>query len=132
MKPENLRNRQSFAKPWKKPAAKLPLAPYSAFIFWIHPQTRQQYLRIAYVGSYLSHDESRVLDDGVYAVHWFTPADLQQRMQRLRSPLVMRCVEDYQAGLRKSDSFLSGLMPLQQNVAAVMANARARLAYIYL
>jgi 8-oxo-dGTP pyrophosphatase MutT (NUDIX family) len=90
---------------------------------WIHPQTRQQYLRIAYVGSYLSHDESRVLDNGVYAVHWFTPADLRQRMQRLRSPMVMRCVEDFQAGLRKSDSFLSGLMPVQQNVAAVMANA---------
>ena len=90
---------------------------------WIHPQTRQQYLRLAYVGNYVSHDESRVLDDGVYAIHWLTPADIQQRMQRLRSPMVMRCVEDYLAGRRQPDSFLASLMPVQQNVAAVMANA---------
>ncbi len=90
---------------------------------WIHPQTRQQYLRIAYVGNYLSHDESRALDDGVYAVNWLTPADLERRMQTLRSPIVMRCVEDYLAGQRQPDSFLASLMPVQQNVAAVMANA---------
>ncbi len=90
---------------------------------WIHPQTRQQYLRIAYVGNYVSHDENRVLDDGVYAIHWLTPADIRQRMQRLRSPMVMRCVEDYLAGRRQPDSFLASLLPVQQNVAAVMANA---------
>ncbi len=90
---------------------------------WIHPQTRQQYLHIAYVGNYISHDDTRRLDDGVYAVHWFSPADLERRMQRVRSPIVMRCVKDYLAGQRKSDNFLSGLMPVQQNVAAVMANA---------
>ena len=90
---------------------------------WIHPQTRQQYLRIAYVGNYHSHDESRVLDDGVYGVHWLTPADLKHRMQSLRSPIVMCCVEDYLAGQRQPDSFLASLMPVQQNVAAVMANA---------
>lgn len=90
---------------------------------WIHPQTRQQYLRIIYVGNYLGHDDTRKLDDGVYAVHWFSPADLQSRMRNLRSPIVMRCVEDYLAGKRQPNSFLAGLMPLQQNVAAVMANA---------
>ncbi len=90
---------------------------------WIHPQTRQQYLRIAYVGNYVDHDDTRSLDDGVYAVHWLTPADLQRHMHRLRSPVVMRCVEDYLAGQRQPDSFLAGLMPVQQNVAAVMANA---------
>jgi 8-oxo-dGTP pyrophosphatase MutT (NUDIX family) len=90
---------------------------------WIQPQTRQQYLRIAYVGKFLAHDDSRVLDDGVYGVHWLSPADLQRRMQKLRSPVVMRCVEDYLAGRRQPDHFLAGLMPVQQNVAAVMANA---------
>ncbi len=90
---------------------------------WIHPQTRQQYLRIAYVGNYVDHDDTRSLDDGVYAVHWLTPADLQRHMHRRRSPVVMRCVEDYLAGQRQPDSFLAGLMPVQQNVAAVMANA---------
>jgi hypothetical protein len=35
----------------------------------------------------------------------------------------MRSVEDYLAGQRQPDGFLAGLMPVQQNVAAVMANA---------
>ena len=46
---------------------------------WIHLQTWQQYLGIAYVGNYLSHDENQVLDDGVYAIHWLTPADIRQQ-----------------------------------------------------
>lgn len=90
---------------------------------WIHPQTRQQYLRIVYVGNYVAHDETRKLDDGVYAVHWLSRADLERRMQKMRSPIVMRCVEDYLAGKRQPADLLAGLMPLQQNVAAVMANA---------
>ncbi len=102
---------------------KITVGEMLGIYLWIHPQTRQQYLRIAYVGNYVSHDESRVLDDGVYAIHWLTPADIRQRMQRLRSPMVMRCVEDYLAGRRQPDSFLASLMPVQQNVAAVMANA---------
>ncbi len=102
---------------------KITVGEMLGIYLWIHPQTRQQYLRIAYVGNYVSHDESRVLDDGVYAIHWLTPADIRQRTQRLRSPMVMRCVEDYLAGRRQPDSFLASLMPVQQNVAAVMANA---------
>ncbi len=102
---------------------KITVGEMLGIYLWIHPQTRQQYLRIAYVGNYVSHDESRVLDDGVYAIHWLTPADIRQRMQRLRSPMVMRCVEDYLAGRRQPDSFLASMMPVQQNVAAVMANA---------
>ena len=90
---------------------------------WIHPQTRQQYLRIAYVGNFVSQNDSCVLDDGVCGVHWLTPAELGARLPRLRSPIVMRCVQDFLAGQRQPDSFLASLMPIQQNVAAVMANA---------
>ena len=90
---------------------------------WIHPQSREQYLRIVYVGNYISHDEQRILDDSVHDVHWLTPAELERRMQDFRTPVVMRCVEDYLAGQRQPDGLLAGLMPIQQNVAAVLANA---------
>ena len=76
-----------------------------------------------YVGNDISHDESRMPDDGVFAVHWLTPADLERRMQDFRTPVVMRCVEDYLAGQREPDGLLAGLMPLQENAAAVMASA---------
>jgi len=34
---------------------------------WIHPQTRQQFLRIVYAATYVSCDEEQQLDDGIIA-----------------------------------------------------------------
>jgi hypothetical protein len=67
---------------------------------------------------------TRQLDDGVYAVHWFSIADLRHRQKDLRTPVVSRCVEDYLTGDRQSDTFLTEIMPVQQNVGLVLANAR--------
>lgn len=61
---------------------------------WIHPQTRQQFLRIVYVARFLSEDHSLPLDDGVHAVHWYSLDDLRRRRQSLRSPVVIRCIDD--------------------------------------
>jgi 8-oxo-dGTP pyrophosphatase MutT (NUDIX family) len=90
---------------------------------WIHPQSRQQFLRIVYLADLLAEDTARVLDDGIYAVHWYTLEDLQRRHRELRSPVVVRCIEDYLAGRRKPASLLSRLMPVQKNVDAVLATA---------
>ena len=90
---------------------------------WIHPQTRQQFVKIVYVGSFLGYDESRALDDGIVARRWFTRMDIEHRRSMLRSPTVLRCVRDFEAGRRQCDSLLSGMLPLQHNVDAVLANA---------
>lgn len=90
---------------------------------WIHPQTRQQFLRIVYLADFLGEDPLRKLDEGVHAVHWYTLEDLQRRRRQLRSPVVMRCIEDHLAGRRKPISQLARLMPLQQNVDAILATA---------
>ncbi len=39
------------------------------------------------------------------------------------SPIVQRCIEDYVIGKRVSDELLNDLMPIQQNVPALMATA---------
>ena len=90
---------------------------------WIHPQTRQQFLRIIYAAEYLACDRSRQLDDGIVARRWFTRADLEQRRSSLRTPVVLRCIHDYESGKRQADNLLSGMLPLQNNVDAVLANA---------
>lgn len=90
---------------------------------WIQPQTRQQFLRIVYVASLLSEDRTRPLDDGVHAVHWYSLDDLRRRRQSLRSPVVIRCIDDYLAGIRQPQELLAPLMPVQQNVDAVIASA---------
>lgn len=90
---------------------------------WIHPQTRQQFLRIVFVAEYLDADDSRKLDDGVVARRWMTREDIESSGKPLRSPVVMRCLHDYESGRRQSDAVLSGMLPLQHNVDAVIANA---------
>ena len=90
---------------------------------WIHPQTRQQFLCIVYAADFISCDESLPLDDGIIARRWATLPEIETRKPLLRSPAVLRCVQDYTAGQRESDALLTGMLPLQQNVHRVLANA---------
>jgi len=90
---------------------------------WIHPQTRQQFLRIAYEAKYINCDEELPLDQGIIARRWATLAELEAREPMLRSPAVLRCVRDFVAGKRQSDELLTGMLPLQQNVQRVLATA---------
>ena len=90
---------------------------------WIHPKTRQQFLRIVYSANLVRENVTSKLDDGIYAVHWFDKDDLIHRQRTLRTPVVMRCIEDYLSGKSQPDSLLDGLMPIQQRVADVLASA---------
>ena len=90
---------------------------------WIHPQTRQQFLRIAYSADFFDFDKDRKLDDVIVARHWLTRAEIESYRPRLRSPAVLRCVEDYESGRRESDALISGMGPLQHNVERVLARA---------
>ncbi len=90
---------------------------------WIHPQTRQQFLRLMYVADFVSCDDNRRLDDTIRARLWLTRDELEESSPRLRSPIVLRCVQDYEAGRRESDALFSGMLPLQNNVDRVIARA---------
>jgi ADP-ribose pyrophosphatase YjhB (NUDIX family) len=90
---------------------------------WIHPQSRQQFLRIVYDAKFISCNEDQKLDDGVIARRWATLQQLEARQAKLRSPVVLRCVRDYLSGKRQSDGLLASMLPLQQNVHRVMATA---------
>ena len=90
---------------------------------WIHPQTRQQFLRLVYAAEFLSHDESAPLDDGILGCRWMTFDDIEASRSILRTPAVLRCVEDYRSGRRASDALLTGMVPLQKNVHRILATA---------
>lgn len=90
---------------------------------WIHPQTRQQFLRIIFAARLLNCNEHGKLDDGVISRHWLTLDEIASRQTRLRSPAVLRCVNDYVAGMRQSDALLTGMLPLHHNVDRVIASA---------
>ena len=90
---------------------------------WIQPQTRQQFLRLVYLADFVSCDESARLDSGIIARRWLTLADVEKARTTLRSPVVLRCLMDFEAGKRQSDALITGMLPLEQNVAAVLAAA---------
>ena len=90
---------------------------------WIQPQTRQQFLRIVYSADYVDCDENAKLDKGIIGRRWLTLEDVARAKPTLRSPVVLRCLYDFEAGKRQSDKLLTGMLPLDQNVAAVMAAA---------
>lgn len=90
---------------------------------WIHPQTGQQILRIVFEAEYLGCDDSQVLDASIIDRYWLARDEIERRRARLRTPVVLRCLEDYEAGRRQADSLLSGILPLQRNVDAILARA---------
>ena len=67
---------------------------------WRNPSSGRGYMRFAFTGTVLDHDAEQPLDRGIVGTHWLSRADLMERQPRLRSPLVMRCIEDYLGGTR--------------------------------
>jgi 8-oxo-dGTP pyrophosphatase MutT (NUDIX family) len=68
--------------------------------FWRNPHDFRTVLRFAFTGSVDGHDPSQPLDIPVIRTHWLTSDEIRARGARLRSPLVLRCVDDYLAGQR--------------------------------
>lgn len=58
------------------------------------------YLRFAFCGDLGALQTGRHLDTGIERTLWLTPDEIRASAQRHRSPLVLRCVEDYLAGQR--------------------------------
>ena len=58
------------------------------------------YLRLAFCGSVGEAIAGWVLDKGILRTLWMTADEIRASGHRQRSPLVLRCVEDYLAGRR--------------------------------
>ena len=77
---------------------------------WRPPQAQRTFLRIAFCGPALSHDAARALDHGIVGTRWLTREQLAAMGPRLRSPLVLRCVDDYLAQVRYPLELLTHLI----------------------
>ena len=58
------------------------------------------YLRFAFCGELGAHVEGQALDEGIVRTLWHTVDELRANVDMHRSPLLLRCVEDYLAGRR--------------------------------
>jgi len=58
------------------------------------------YLRFAFSGEINGDAAGCKLDEGIIAARWLTLAEIRALADRHRSPLVQRCIDDFQAGRR--------------------------------
>ncbi len=64
------------------------------------PANGTVYQRLCFTGHAIQEDLTRMLDKEIIAVHWLTREDLFGKMHRLRSPMVLRSIDDYRRGIR--------------------------------
>ncbi|MDR2837917.1 MAG: NUDIX hydrolase [Azonexus sp.] len=76
---------------------------------WQVPDKERTYLRFTFTGELRGHEAGRRLDDGIVAVHWLSLDQIRAARERLRSPLVLRGIEDYLAGKRQPLDLLVSL-----------------------
>jgi len=67
---------------------------------WASPKNQVTYLRFCFTGECLGHDPHQTLDNGIIRAWWLTRNEVIARTPQLRSPLVLRCIDDYLAGKR--------------------------------
>jgi 8-oxo-dGTP pyrophosphatase MutT (NUDIX family) len=65
---------------------------------WRNADNGRSTLRVAIAGDVRDCVAGHRLDADIIATHWLTRSELEQR--RLRSPLVLRCIDDWVAGRR--------------------------------
>lgn len=64
------------------------------------PDEDVTYLRFAFCGELGAADTRRTLDQGIVRTLWLTPDEIRASAAHHRSPLLLRCMEDYIAGRR--------------------------------
>lgn len=73
------------------------------------------YYRSCFVGTPIKHDSGQKLDTGIVAAEWLSADELRACPKEHRSPLVMRCIDDYLSGRRLPlDAIYQHPWPLQK------------------
>ncbi|MDN5862222.1 MAG: NUDIX hydrolase [Salinisphaera sp.] len=78
---------------------------------WPVPNASTHILRLVFCGHVDDHDEHQTLDDGIHSTHWLDYRGLTAQGRKLRSPLVLRGLDDYLGGRRLPLSAIQHLPP---------------------
>ena len=76
---------------------------------WQAPLTGATFIRFAYAATVISHEPQRTLDEGILRAFWLSYDELIASRERHRSPLVLRCVDDFRSGAKRSLDFVTEL-----------------------
>ena len=67
---------------------------------WEAPDNGDTFVRFAYAAHALSQAHGHALDEGIVDALWMSYAEIVARRDEHRSPLVLRCIDDFRAGRR--------------------------------
>jgi len=67
---------------------------------WEAPDNGATFVRFAYAAAPLAAEPERALDEGIVEALWLPYDEILARRAEHRSPLVLRCIDDYRAGRR--------------------------------
>jgi 8-oxo-dGTP pyrophosphatase MutT (NUDIX family) len=76
---------------------------------WQAPASRATFVRFAFAADVVGHDPGRALDRGIVRALWLTYDQILARNAMHRSPMVLRCLDDYRAGRRLPLDLLADL-----------------------
>jgi 8-oxo-dGTP pyrophosphatase MutT (NUDIX family) len=65
-----------------------------------HPGVDIAYLRVCFHGRCTRHHPENPLDAGILRTHWMDRNELEFHRERMRSAMVLRCIDDYLSGKR--------------------------------
>ena len=65
---------------------------------WQNPKSGEHVLRVAFVGKHRNFNPALELDTGIERTLWLSREELLKREAQLRSPMVVRGIDDYLAG----------------------------------
>jgi 8-oxo-dGTP pyrophosphatase MutT (NUDIX family) len=68
---------------------------------WRSPGSGRTFLRFAFCGAVDDHRAGQALDTGIVRTVWLTHEQVLAQSGRTRSPLVLRCLDDYLLGKRE-------------------------------
>ncbi len=67
---------------------------------WRHPDHAMTFVRFCFAATCQRHYPERPLDSGIQQALWLSRQEIAARRDCLRSPMVLRCIDDYLAGQR--------------------------------
>jgi 8-oxo-dGTP pyrophosphatase MutT (NUDIX family) len=65
---------------------------------WTNPDADSHFLRFTFAAKPLRHEPGRALDTGIVRALWLSRDEIAAERARLRSPMVLRCVDDWLGG----------------------------------
>ena len=76
---------------------------------WRSPDSGRSFLRFAFCGDVDVFRADQALDTGIVRAVWLSREQILNQQARLRSPLVLRCIDDYLLGRRQPLDSVSAL-----------------------